>query len=85
MSVPITKIPLGARVRVRRGLAPADPALLGRTGTVVEASEYTQARYGVALDGESQIRVFGVGELEVVDFEPLPPERQEAKQRRALP
>ncbi len=85
MAVPIAMIPLGARVRVRRGVAPADPALLGRTGTVVEASEYTQARYGVALDGESQIRVFGVGELEVLEYEALPPERQEAKQRRALP
>ncbi len=85
MSVPITIIPLGARVRVRRGIVPADPALLGRTGTVVEASEYTQARYGVALDGEAQIRVFGLGELEIVEYEPLPPERQQARQRRALP
>ncbi len=85
MTVPIARIPLGARVRIRRGQVPGDPALLGRLGTVVEASEYTQARYGVALDGEPQLRVFGLGELEVVEFDSLPPERQEAKQRPALP
>ncbi len=85
MTVPISRIPLGARVRIRRGLVPGDPALFGRQGTVVEASEYTQARYGVALDGESQLRVFALGELEVVEHEPLPPERQAAKQRPALP
>ena len=85
MTVPMARIPLGARVRVRRGWVPGDPALLGRLGTVVEASEYTQARYGVALDGEPQLRVFGLGELEVVEYEALQPERQEARQRPALP
>jgi len=85
MTVPIAVIPMGARVRVRRSQFPTDPSLLGRTGTVVEASEYNPARYGVALDGEPQVRVFALGELEIVQYEALPPERQQAKQRRALP
>lgn len=85
MTVPIAIIPMGARVRVKRGPMPADPALLGRTGMVVQASEYEPARYGVTLDGESQVRVFSLGELELVQFEALPPERQQAKQRRSLP
>ena len=85
MTVPIAVIPMGARVRVRQGPLPTDPALIGRTGTVVESSEYSAARYGVALDGEPQVRVFGLGELEIVQFDALPPEREEAKRRRALP
>ncbi len=85
MTVPIAVIPMGARVRVRRGHLPADAALVGRTGTVVEASEYNPARYGVALDGEPQVRVFALNELEILHYEALPPERQQAKQRRALP
>ncbi len=36
MTVPIAMIPMGARVRVRRGHLPTDGALIGRTGTVVE-------------------------------------------------
>ncbi len=85
MTVPMAVIPLGARVRVKRGQLPADPALVGRMGTVVEASEYTPARYGVALDGEVQVRVFALGELDIVQYDALPPERQAAKQKRALP
>ncbi len=85
MTVPIAIIPMGARVRVRRGHLPADAAVVGRTGTVVEASEYNPARYGVALDGEPQVRVFALNELEILHYEALPPERQQAKQRRALP
>lgn len=85
MTIPIAVIPLGARVRVKRGQLPSDPALLGRTGTVVEASEYTPARYGVALEGEAQVRVFALDELEVEQYEAIPPERQQARLKRALP
>ncbi len=85
MTVPITVIPFGARVRVKRGQMPVDPALLGRAGTVVEASEYTPARFGVTLDGEAQVRVFALGELELLASDPLPPERREARGKRALP
>ena len=85
MTVPIAVIPMGARVRVRRGPLPTDLALIGRSGTVVESSEYNPARYGVALDGEPQVRVFALGELEIVQYEALPPERQQARLRRALP
>jgi hypothetical protein len=85
MTVPITLIPVGARVRIRRGQVPADGALLGRTGTVVDASEYAQARFGIALDGEVEIRVFGLDELDVLERDTLPPERVQARQRRALP
>jgi hypothetical protein len=85
MAISIALIPLGSRVRVKRGVLPTDPALVGRTGTVVEATEYQPNMYGVVLDGEKETRMFSPTELEVVEAEALPPERQEAKQRRALP
>jgi hypothetical protein len=85
MAVPIPLLPGGARVKVKRGVLPADPALIGRTGTVVGASEYHTHAYGVVLDGEREARMFSPTELQIVDAEPLPPERLEAKQRRALP
>jgi hypothetical protein len=37
------------------------------------------------LDGESAVRYFTPGELEVVTLLPLPPERESAKAKRALP
>jgi hypothetical protein len=85
MAIPIPLVPAGARVRVRRGVLPADAALLGLTGTVVSASEYQTNAYGVVLDGEKETRMFSPTELEVVEAEALPPEREAAKQRRALP
>ncbi|HET9986474.1 MAG TPA: hypothetical protein VFQ38_23050 [Longimicrobiales bacterium] len=85
MTVPIPLIPISARVRVRRGPFPTDPALLGLTGTVVESSEYAPNVYGVTLDGESLVRVFAPEELELAAPLPLPPEREAAKRRRALP
>lgn len=85
MAIPIALIPLGARVRVKRGVLPNDDALTGRTGTVIQASEYQPNAYGVVLDGERETRMFSPTELEVVEADALPPERQEAKQRRALP
>jgi hypothetical protein len=85
MAIPIVLVSSGARVRVKRGVLPSDPAFIGRTGTVVEATEYQTNMYGVVLDGERETRMFSPSELEVVEAEALPPERQEAKQRRALP
>ncbi|HEX6135956.1 MAG TPA: hypothetical protein VFZ24_18430 [Longimicrobiales bacterium] len=85
MSVPIAVLPEGTRVKVRRGSLPQDPGVTDRTGTVVLASEYRDNALGVVLDGESAMRWFTPGELEVVTSVPLPPERESAKARRALP
>jgi len=78
-------IPEGTRVRIRRGRFPLDPAAVGRLGTVVESSEYRANCYGVALDGERDIRFFATDEVEVVEAPALPPDREAARQRRALP
>ena len=75
----------GARVRIRRGEFPLDSAVIGRTGTVVEANEYQAHRYGVLLDGDNETRFFTRGELEVVEEPGLAPERVAARERRALP
>lgn len=56
--------PQGSRVTVCRGRFPLDPRLQGRTGTVVELSDYRPGRYGVVLDGEEQVRDFHESELE---------------------
>ena len=85
MSVPIAILAEGTRVRVRRAALPQDPAFIGRTGVVVAASEYRDNALGVLLDGESAVRYFTPGELEVVSAPAAPPERELAKQRRALP
>ena len=85
MAVPIARIPEGTRVRVRRGPVPQDPAVTGRTGVVVAASEYHTQSLGVVLDGERETRFFMPSELEVVEQPALPPEREQAKLRRALP
>lgn len=85
MSIPIAVLPEGTRVKVRRGKLPQDPGVTGRTGVVVAASEYRNQALGVVLDGESATRYFTPGELEVVTAVPLPPERESAKAKRALP
>lgn len=85
MAIPIAALPEGTRVKVIPGPFPQDPALIGRTGTVVSASEYQTQSVGVVLDGESAPVFFSRRELEVLS-EPLRlPEREAAKQRRALP
>jgi hypothetical protein len=85
MSIPIAVLPEGTRVKVRRGSLPQDPSVSGRTGVVVAASEYRTEALGIVLDGESAVRYFTPGELEVVTLLPLPPERESAKAKRALP
>jgi hypothetical protein len=86
MAIPYAKLPEGTRVKVKTGPFPQDPALIGRNGTVVAASEYQAESLGVVLDGESVPRQFAPAELELTKETPLlPPEREAAKQRRALP
>ncbi len=58
--------PDGTRVRIKRGRFPLAPDLVGREGVVVELDDYRPSRYGVILDGESQIREFAEDELEPV-------------------
>jgi hypothetical protein len=85
MAIPIPPLPEGTRVKVIRGSVPQDPAVLGRSGTVIAASEYYPQSVGVVLDGESAPRYFLRAELEKLEPEQLPPERQAAKKRPALP
>jgi len=85
MAIPIAPLPEGAQVRVVQGPFPQDPEFLGKHGTVVAASEYQTQSVGVVLDGESAPRFFARSELEVEEAPKLPPEREVAKQRSALP
>ena len=85
MAVRIAPLEEGTRVRVQRSNLPLDPAVVGRSGTVVAASPYHMHRIGVVLDGETMPRQFRPTELEVVAAPALPRERQAAKGRRALP
>jgi hypothetical protein len=85
MAIPMPVLPEGTRVRIRRGQLPQEPGVTGRMGVVITATEYRDNAAGVVLDGESAVRYFMPGELEVITAVPLPPERQGAKQLRALP
>lgn len=85
MAIPWVPVPEGARVKIKQGPFPQDPALLGRTGTVVNASEYQTQNVGVALDNSTEVRYFTPHELEMTDQPALPPDRESAKQRRSLP
>jgi hypothetical protein len=85
MAIRIAVLPEGTRVKVQRSNLPQDAALIGRTGTVVIATEYRDNALGVVLDGEQTARWFTPGELEVVTEVALPPEREQAKRRPALP
>ena len=78
-------IPVGARVRIRRAGMPIDPAVVGRTGVVVDATPYRARSYGVAIDGERALRMFAPAELEAIEKRELSPARERAKARRALP
>ena len=78
-------LPEGTRVRIRRGAMPQDARLVGRTGIVVDSSEYRANNYGVLLEGEQQMRMFAPAELDVIEALGLPADRQAAKKRLALP
>ena len=85
MSIRIARLPEGTRVRVRGANLPLQPGTRGRAGTVVEAVDRRDERLGVTLDGEEGMRLFMPAELEVVEEVALPPEREAAKARPALP
>lgn len=79
-------LPHGTRVRIKRGPYPTDAALLGRTGTVVEHSQYYPNKVEITLDGEAKIRTFAPVELEIVEGpEAIPPEQEAAKNRLVRP
>jgi hypothetical protein len=85
MSISMARLPEGTRVRVVGANLPLEPGTPGRTGTVVQAVDRQAERLGVTLDGEERIRMFMPAELEVVEEVALPPEREAAKSRPALP
>ena len=85
MAISIPPLPEGTRVKVIQGPFPQDPSVTGRTGVVVASSEYQTQSLGVVLDGESAPRFFARPELERLSEPPRLPEREAAKQRRALP
>ncbi len=82
----LSVLPHGARVKVRRGPYPSDPALLGQVGTVVEHSTYFPTKVQVVLDGDPRILTFATAELEVVEGpEAIPPDREAARKRLVRP
>lgn len=85
MTVSIALYPQGTRITVRRGPWPLDPRVVGRSGLVVDATERRPYSYGVVLEGEEETRYFRPEELSVREALELPPEREAAKRRRALP
>ncbi len=58
--------PDGTRVKVKRGSFPMDADLIGKTGVVVELDDYRPGRYGVVLDGETQVRDLHESEVEPI-------------------
>jgi hypothetical protein len=86
MSIRIAPLPEGTRVKVVQREVPQDRATTGRTGVVVQTTEYRPNAVGVLLDGESSFRWFRPAELETTADVPLmPPERYAAKQIKSLP
>jgi hypothetical protein len=85
MAIETARLAEGTRVRVRQAFLPLEPGVVGRSGTVIVASDYDSRRLAIALDGEDRLRVFMPEELEVIQELPLAPERQSAKLRPALP
>ncbi len=65
----IQRYPEGARVTVTPGHFPLDPGLVGQNGTVVSHDRWAPTRYGVRLDGETEVRIFDEAEL-VADADP---------------
>jgi hypothetical protein len=85
MAIRIAPLPEGARVEVVPGSLPQDPAVTGRPGTVVAASEYRHNQVGVQIDGETMVRYFMPDELRVTATPAPPAERAAAKERKPLP
>ena len=53
----------GIRVVTRRGTFPLDARLIGRSGLILSVNGYLPVRYGVTLDGETELREFTEDEL----------------------
>ena len=54
----------GIRVVTRRGTTfPMDDRMIGRAGMILSVNAYEPVRYGVTLDGESELREFTEDEL----------------------
>jgi hypothetical protein len=77
----------GTRVAIRRGTYPADPALVGRRGTVVLNSQYDPRTVEVALDDDPDIRTFAASEIELLEpgLDSLPGDQAAARKRLARP
>jgi hypothetical protein len=65
----------GTRVEIKPGPFPMAPELVGRTGLVVETSDYAPRKYGIELDGESRVREFHEDELQPLVERPMPAEK----------
>ncbi|GEM_PF-1607394 len=61
--VKIQKFPQGARVRVKRGDFPLDPAFEGLEGIVVVLHRKQGRRYWVQIDGREGLDAFDESEL----------------------
>ncbi len=82
----LSVLPQGTRVKVIRGPFPADPELVGRSGTVVAHSTYYPHKVEVTLDGDPEVRAFGPVELEVLEGPAaIPADREAAKKRLVRP
>jgi len=75
----------GTRVKVRRADMPLESGVVGRTGMVVDSDRYRPQRYGVILDGETQVRYFAPNELEHSEQPLVEPDAAAAKKRLARP
>ncbi|MFW6206917.1 MAG: hypothetical protein ACOC5J_03180 [Gemmatimonadota bacterium] len=82
----LSVLPHGTRVRVKRGRYPVAADLVGRTGVVVEHSQYFPNRVDVSLDGDPRIHTFALDETELVSVPAaLTSDRVDAKKRLARP
>ncbi|MEN8376413.1 MAG: hypothetical protein ABFS34_13280 [Gemmatimonadota bacterium] len=85
MGIALPAFPQGTRVRVRRGGLPLEEGLVGRTGVVIQATQYARTRAGVLLDDEREARFFDASELEVTELPALDSRRDAVRARLARP
>lgn len=82
----LSVLPRGTRVEIKRGRFPADPELVGRTGAVVEHTQYFPHKITVSLDGDPELHTFAPDEVALVSAPPaMPPDKAAAKKRLARP
>ncbi|MEJ2187062.1 MAG: hypothetical protein P8Z36_14190 [Gemmatimonadota bacterium] len=75
----------GTRVKIRRAEMPLESGVVGRTGMVVDSDPYRPNRYGVILNGETQVRYFAPQELEHAEQALVEPDQSSARKRLARP